>query len=541
MRYKEIARTFSFYLYSLAVVLVAPLLCSAYYDFFVEEMVHPYPSSFAAFSYTLLFTLLLAVIFHLSSRGSIGKLHKKESLFIVILVWLTTTIIGAIPFMTTRTIEGPVNAYFESVSGLTTTGFSIVYPKQYDPITGEEIPYVIDKPGTNESYTFYGTIKRMTNIFTNETMVGFDAIAKPILFWRSFIQWIGGIGIIFIFIAILPTLNLGGKMLFESESHPDIKESSCQQSLIPRVKETAAFLWKTYLGLTVLEILLLYFTNVKITWFEAMLTSFSTISTGGFSPEVNSIGTYKDNPITLWIVILFMILGGTNFAIYFHIIKGKFKQILSAELLLYLVLIVVSCGLVVWKLYPKYSAEYSILDGVFQTVSALTCTGFSTANYNVWPFPCLAVMLVAMYMGGMTGSTSGGIKTSRHVTIYRSFKQRMYMMFKPDLIKNISLGGSPVDPKRIINIFIFFWVLVIASVIGILLLVFDGVDLDSALGLISSGINNVGLAYRMAGPGNTCAFLPVFSKIVTIVWMLLGRLEFFAILILLTPSFWKTK
>ncbi|PCI95865.1 potassium uptake system, Trk family protein [Candidatus Aerophobetes bacterium] len=541
MRYKEIAKLLSFYLYCLSAILLIPLCVSIYYDFIIEKHMHPYPSSFEAFAFTFGFTIILALVFHFTSRGTSKRFHRKEALFLVVLVWIFSTIIGALPFIITKTLENPIDAYFESVSGFTTTGSSVILPKKYDVQTGEEIPYVVRKAQSDEFYVYYGTINQVTNLFTNEDMRGFAAIAKPILFWRSFIQWLGGIGIIFLFITILPTLNIGGKFLYEAESHPEFSEGSYQENLRPRIKQTASYLWKIYVGLTLVETLLLYFTNTKITFFEAVLTSFSTVSTGGFSITESGIGGYNSHPITLWIIILFMICGAINFGMYFHLITGKFKKLLNVELALFFMFIVVTVGLVVWKLSSKHDFAYSFMQGSFQTISALTCTGFSTANYDIWPFPCQAIMLVVMYIGGMTGSTSGGIKTARHITLFRAFKQKMYLLFKPDMIKVLKLGDSPIDPKSLNNVFIFFWVLVIASVLGTLLMIFDGIDLETAIGLTSCTINNVGLTFRMAGPGNTCAFLPVFSKIVAIVWMFLGRLEFFAILILLTPSFWKTR
>ena len=513
MRYKEIAKLLSFYLYCLSAILLIPLCVSIYYDFIIEKHMHPYPSSFEAFAFTFGFTIILALVFHFTSRGTSKRFHRKEALFLVVLVWIFSTIIGALPFIITKTLENPIDAYFESVSGFTTTGSSVILPKKYDVQTGEEIPYVVRKAQSDEFYVYYGTINQVTNLFTNEDMRGFAAIAKPILFWRSFIQWLGGIGIIFLFITILPTLNIGGKFLYEAESHPEFSEGSYQENLRPRIKQTASYLWKIYVGLTLVETLLLYFTNTKITFFEAVLTSFSTVSTGGFSITESGIGGYNSHPITLWIIILFMICGAINFGMYFHLITGKFKKLLNVELALFFMFIVVTVGLVVWKLSSKHDFAYSFMQGSFQTISALTCTGFSTANYDIWPFPCQAIMLVVMYIGGMTGSTSGGIKTARHITLFRAFKQKMYLLFKPDMIKVLKLGDSPIDPKSLNNVFIFFWVLVIASVLGTLLMIFDGIDLETAIGLTSCTINNVGLTFRMAGPGNTCAFLPVFSKL----------------------------
>lgn len=541
MRFKVLSHLLSYFLFIFAIVLSIPLCVSIYFDFIVDKSIHPFPSSFSAFLFTIIITLCLASIFKIIGRHSQKRFFRRESLLMVFFVWIFISVLGAIPFYATQTIESPIDALFESVSGFTTTGSSIILPKKYDPKTGQEIDYVKKIPQTGKSFTYKGTIKDLTNPFTGKTLSGFEAIPRPILFWRSFIQWLGGIGVVFVFIAFFPGLALGGKLLYEAESHPVTDQGSAHEALKPRVKESSSYLWKIYLCMTVFEIILLYFTNPDMKLFDSVCISFSTLSTGGFA--VHSQGmAYYTSPITQWIVIAFMLLGAINFGLYFQIIKGQFRKIFNVELLLFWVLVVLSSGLVIWQLSNALPTLETIRAGCFQTVSSMTCTGFYTKDYDFWPLSCQAIMIMVMFVGGMTGSTSGGIKTSRHIILFRSFKKQLELLYRPNLIKQVKIGKSSVEhnPGATNNVYVFFWIIVIVSSIASTIYIFNGLDIETAIGLTACSINNVGLAFRMAGPGNTCAFLPLFSKILTIILMLIGRLEFFVFFIIFTKSFWKT-
>ncbi len=536
MRYKEISHLLSHFLFIFSGILVIPLLVTLYFDFAIPSSLHPFPSSFFAFFTTFAITLFFAVILKIIGQDATRRFYKRESLLIVIFIWIFVSILGAVPFYATKTIESPLDALFESVSGFSTTGSSIILPKKYDPISGQELSYV--KKNEDRHFLYKGTIKPFTNPYTGKILEGFDAISKPILFWRAFIQWLGGIGIVFVFVALFPGLGLGGKLLYESEAHPDLVSES-EHGLKPKSKVVASCLWKIYVALTLLEICLLYFTNSNVPLFDAICISFSTVSTGGFSIHPDSIGFYTF-PLTQWIIIAFMIAGAVNFTLYYHLVCGRLKKLFSSEFLLFFSLLILCSALIFWKLLPTESLEKSLRNGTFQAVSALTCTGFSTENYDLWPFACQAIMMLAMFLGGMTGSTSGGIKTARHIILFRSFKKKLQQLYRPCLVQDIrvsSLGTS--DPSKT-SVFIFFWLIVSISAIGCTLFIFNGLDLNTAAGLTACSINNVGLTFKMAGPGNTCAFLPAFSKIVAMILMLLGRLEFFTLFIILTPSYWKS-
>lgn len=540
MRFKEISNLLGYFLFIFSCVLVVPLGVAAYFDFFVEDALHSYPDSFYIFLLTLIVSTSLGAICKILGRGSHGNFFRKESILIVVLVWILTSVIGAMPFYFTKTLDSPLDALFESVSGFSTTGASIILQKKYDPLTGQEIPYKVASHDTFDSYTFLGTVAKYIDPFTGNLYEGFEAMPRPVLFWRSFIQWLGGIGVVFVFLALFPNISIGGKFLYQAEAHPALHESSDQEALRPRVAEVASYLWKIYLGLTLIEVLLLHFLSSDVPLFDAVCISLSNISTGGFAIHAENMAFYSE-PITQWIIISFMLIGAMNFALYFYVLTGNIKKLWNLELLLFWIFVIVISFGVTIKLLPIDFLKDPIRAGCFQAISALTCTGFSTANYNLWPLPSLILMILAMYLGGMTGSTSGGIKTSRHIILFKSFKKKLEKIYRPNLIKPVKIGSTITDHSSKNTVFLFFWTIIVASVLSFLLYIIDGLDLLTALGLTGCNINNVGLTFNMPGPGNSCAFLSPFSKILSMILMLLGRLEFFTVFILLTPSFWKVK
>lgn len=536
MYYRSIFYLLSRVFIGFACMLLIPLSVAIYFDFF--EPGHTlFPTTYLSFFYTIVVTLVLALLFSLFGKKEVNVSLRKESILVVVLIWILTSAVGSLPFILSGNIPSPVDAYFETVSGVTTTGASIITPKMYNE-QGNEIQRTITKDISQTiDYHFYGTIEPLFHPDTKEIIAeGFGAIPRPILFWRSFLQWIGGLGIILTFITVFPSLAIGGKFLLEAEGSKNYLEE-----LTPRLKDTASRLWKIYLFLTLAEITLLYTTNTKMPLFDSIAVTFSNISTGGFSIHNASIAAY-DSSITEWIVIFFMIFGGINFSLYFFIVKRKFSKVLQPELFFFLITAIFASALIIFKLVFEYDNTLTTLirHGVFQLVSSLTCTGFFTANYDIWPMGAQLVMLFAMYIGGMSGSTSGGIKCSRHIILFNAVKHKIERLFKPEAVRNLTIGKKEVSPSVLSSTFTFFWVIVVMTAIGVFLLTYDGVDLATSFGLIASAINNVGLSFRAAGPESTCAFLPTFSKIVMIIWMFLGRLEFFAILMLFIPSFWKS-
>ncbi|MDX8431003.1 MAG: TrkH family potassium uptake protein [Candidatus Algichlamydia australiensis] len=546
MRWRDLCKLISNFLLLFSAVLLIPIGVSIYFEFFQVDPLHPPYLATVSFIGTLGISFGLALLLRFIGRKTEGQLYRRESLLLVPIVWIITSVISALPFVFTGTIKEPINALFESVSGLTTTGATIIYPKAFDNVSHEEVP-VTTKSLVGKEYQFNGTITPLRTPDGHEIILeGLDAVSKPILFWRSFMQWIGGLGIIFLFIAIFPALAIGGKFLYEAEITGPFKEA-----LTPRIKETASYLWKIYLGLSLLEILCLRVFNHSMPLFDAITITFSNISTGGFSIHEKSIGFYNHHP-TEWIVMLFMFLGAINFSLIFFALRGKLYRLFDPELLLFLGVIISSAAIISILLFRSDFASASLLTEVstyfdklrtslFQFLSSITSTGFFTANYDLWPWGAQSVMLLSMFIGGMSGSTAGGIKMVRHLISFRTIKHKIESLFRPEAVRALKIRNREIPMKTVTSVFIFFWVVIVLAAIATLLLVLDGIDPRTSFGLIACSINNVGLSFDAAGPMSTCAFMPAFSKIVMILCMLLGRLEFYAFLIILTPRFWKSR
>jgi len=536
MLFREISRFFGRYLTYFTLILCIPFSIAILEEFFL----HPDAgkSNTIAFAGAMGVSLLLASFYFYFGKHATGNFHRRESILIVALVWLLTPAISALPFWFSGALHNPVDAYFEAMSGLTTTGATVFHPKAYDPQTGQEILIHM------QSYQFYGTVAPLTDPQTGILKTGVEAIGKALLFWRSFLQWIGGMGIVVLFITILPALSMGGRFLFEAEVTGPTKEG-----MTPRIKETASLLWRIYLGLTALQIVLLMTTDSSINFFDAMNLSFSTISTGGFSIHNEGIAAYHSLS-TEMIVLIFMIFGSLNFTLYFHCIRGKIYRIYEPEFFAFLFSLLIGSLLMTLFLFhtPKilfaasqgaFSFSEALRYGAFQAVSAQTSTGFAIADYDLWPMASQVLILILMFFGGMSGSTAGGIKMIRHLILFRVIKHKIESIFRPDAVRCLKIGKREITDKTAITVFVFFAILIVFAVFGTFLMVLDGVDSQTAMTLVASMINNNGLSFYAAGPTESCAFLSNFSKIISIVWMALGRLEFFVLLVLLVPAFWK--
>lgn len=542
MNYKGICSILGKYLLSFCLILLIPLAISLYYEY-IHVTQGPHCS--LAFIETLLVSLLLGFLFLFLGKNSQEQIRRKESIFLVVVIWLLTCILAACPFYFSNTLENPVDACFESMSGLTTTGATVMCPKAYNS-EGKEIPIQYTNYHVPEvTYTYFGTITPLRDPQTHHiTTAGIEAASKGILFWRSFIQWLGGVGIVVLFLAVLPTLAVGGKFLFEMEVPGPIKET-----LTPKIKDTASVLWKLYLILTVAQVYLLILTNPEMPLFDAFCITFSTLSTGGFSVRNESIASYH-NPWTEWVTIVFMVLGSINFSIYFQIMRKKWRQIWEPDLLFFLAILILGALFISYTLIGKpcvfldgahgtYSFSEAIRSGTFQAVSAQSSTGFATIDFDFWPFLPQVLLLLLMFAGGMSGSTAGGIKTSRFYILFKIAHHKLESLFRPERVHKLKIGERELDDRTISFVLTFFFIAMGFTALGVLLLVMNGIDPETSLGGIACMMNNVGFGFRAGGPAYSFAFLPDFSKIVSILWMLLGRLEFFAVLLLCLPSFWK--
>ncbi|MFZ0565014.1 MAG: TrkH family potassium uptake protein [Chlamydiales bacterium] len=549
MLYRDICRVLSFYLWILAIPLCLPLFFAVYCEWIAGPEIYPQPPSALAFVLTILIAVSLGGLFWLLGKKGTGHLYRREALLLVILVYLLTPFIGSLPFLLSRTLSNPIDAFFEATSGLTTTGATIMEAKDYDPKTKQNHPIKHSfVTGQKKTYTYYGTISPVVNPETYEVIYsGIEAVSPPLLLWRSFMQWLGGGGIIVLFVAILPMLGVGGKILFQTEV-----TGPSTESIFPRIKDTASQLWKVYVGLSVVEIFFLMITNAKMSLFDAVTVTFSTISTGGFTPKNEGIAAYQSN-YTDGIIMIFMILGSVSFLLYFFCMKGKFSRLNDSELKAFLLIIAFAIILTMWQLigqpisliFPnepegKINIFKAFHYGAFEVISLQTSTGFSIANYNIWPFSVQVLLLVLMYVGGMAGSTAGGIKIVRHQTFFRILINKIDSIYRPDTVHSYRVGTTVIDNPAAITVLCFFMVAALLAIIGTFLFVLDGIDPETSLTSISCMMNNVGIAFRMGGPTESFAFLSNFGKIIGSLWMIAGRLEYFAILIAFVPAFWRT-
>ena len=546
MQYRDISKALAAFLWILLLPLSLPLGIAIYTEWVQQN--RELPSVGPAFLLTMLLTALLGALFWLFGKKASGKLYRREALLLVLLVYLLSPLIGAMPFYLSGTLKNPLDAYFEAVSGFTTTGATIMEPKQIDPVTKIEKP--IKKTffaGKKKEYRYFGTV---TPIFDEKSgqilKSGLDAISPALLFWRSFMQWLGGGGIVILFVAILPALGVGGKVLFQTELTGPTKDS-----MLPRIKETASHLWKIYLFLTLFEALLLTISNPKMHFFNAITISFSTVSTGGFTPLNGGIGAL-DHALSDWIIMLFMLLGSINFSLYFFCMRRKFFKLKDAELRTFLCIVFVACLIATWQLigtpaeligadtldlFPFFEA---LRNGAFQVISTQTSTGFTTANYDLWPFSVQVLLLILMFIGGMAGSTAGGIKVVRYQSFYHIMLGKIESIYRPDTVRRFRAGATLLDNRVAMTILCYFMVVACFTIGGIFILVLDGIDPETSLSTMACMLNNVGIGFRAAGPTSSFAFLTPLGKIVSCFSMIAGRLEFFALLIAFVPGFWKT-
>jgi len=427
-----------------------------------------------------------------------GVVYRREGILIVVGGWLLASLSGALPYVLTGT-AGPIDALFESVSGLTATGASIL---------------------TSIEGTGYG-----------------------VLFWRSFSQWLGGMGIIVLFVALLPELGAGARFIYKLEVPGPTAET-----LHPRVRDTAAAMWRIYALLTLAQVVLLLAAGLNL--FDALTHTFSTLSTGGFSPRNASVAAF-DSPAVELIVILFMVLAGANFSLYYRLGRlGRESQIWrDPELRIYLAVVAGFTGWITWHLvatgtYAERGISRAALDALFQVSSILTTTGFATANYDQWPVLAKGLMVVLMFIGGSAGSTAGGLKIIRMVVGIKAALREVRLIFSPSAVIAVFVGGKAVPEsvvRSVMGIFILYFSL---WGLGTLLLTV-GLGDTAPYGLHTSAtasivtLGNIGPGLEGVGPAGNFAFFSGWQKLVMVMLMLAGRLEVYAIAALFTLAFWR--
>ena len=439
----------------------------------------------------------------LFSRHHKKQIQKREGYLIVTLGWLLISLTGMLPYLLTGSIQEIPSAFFETMSGYTTTGSSI-----------------------------------LTDI---------ESIPAGVLFWRSMTHWIGGMGIIVLAIAILPLLGIGGMQLFTAEA-----PGPSSDKLHPRITDTAKRLWLIYVSFTLAETVLLFFAGMSL--FDALNHAMSTLSTGGFSTKNNSLAHWNHLPWIQYIVIFFMFLAGTNFVLSYFAFTGKIKKVFKDdEFRIYvkfiLVFTLVVAGIIFTRVdftdssfdHPQVwgDIESVIRHSLFQVIAVVTTTGFVTADFTLWT-PFLTIFFFGlMFLGGSAGSTSGGVKVVRHFLMIKSGFLEFKRALHPNAIIHARYNNKMVNEDIINNILGFFILYMLSFIIGSLVFGFLGLDFESAIGVAASSLGNVGPALGDFGPSNNYSELPVLAKWWASFLMLLGRLELFTVLILLTPFFWR--
>ena len=428
------------------------------------------------------------------------RLNSKDGFAIVTFAWLTVALAGSLPFYLTGIIPNFTDAWFEAMSGVTTTGATIIG----NPST---LPHLIN---------------------------GIESMPHGVLFWRSFLQWLGGMGIIVFTIAILPLLGVGGVQLFKAEVPGPVADK-----IKPRVKETAKILWMVYIGFTFLQFLLLGFAGMS--WFDSICHAFTTMPTGGFSTQNASIASYS-NPVIHYIIIFFMFVAGVNFTLHFRAITGNYKSYFKDyEFKVYFSILFFATIFIFLNISFSNSdwSHNSFLISLFQSLALMTGTGYANADYELWPFFSQLLLFFMMFFGAMGGSTSGGMKIARVILLIKYAATETRRMLHSRAIIPIRIGERTIGDDVIRNTLGFFLIYLSFFVLTALVLTALNYDFTSSLSVAASAIGNVGPAFGSFGPTDNYALLHPIGKWMMTFCMLLGRLEIFTIMVLFSRTFWK--
>ncbi len=415
-------------------------------------------------------------------------LYTREGFVSVSLGWIIMSIFGALPFVFTGEIPSFTDALFETVSGFTTTGASI-----------------------------------LTDV---------EALSHTSIFWRSFTHWIGGMGVFVFIMALLPMMGGTTMNLMKAESPgPSVDK------LVPRVKDTAVILYKIYIFMTILTFIILLVCGVSP--FDSITLTFGTVGTGGFGVKNDSLAGYA--PVVQIVISVFMILSGVNYMAYFCILRKQFKEAVTIEeVRIYFLIILASVGIISYNIYPIYdNLEESVRHSLFQVGSIITTTGYATADFNQWPQLSKTILVVLMFIGACAGSTGGGIKVSRITLLFKTIGKELSMLIHPKMVKKIKVDGHSVSHEVIRSTNVFMATYFIILCLSVLLISIDNYDFTTSFTAVVATLNNIGPGLELVGPTGNFSLFSDFSKMVLIIDMLIGRLEIFPILILFHPSCWK--
>ncbi|NLB92005.1 MAG: TrkH family potassium uptake protein [Bacteroidales bacterium] len=445
---------------------------------------------FAAFLISSGINIVIGLALVYFSRDARHDIGRREGYVIVTSVWVVFSIFGSLPYVISGAIPNFTNAFFETISGFSTTGSTII--------------------------------------------ADIESMPHGVLFWRSMTQWLGGMGIIVLSLAILPVFGIGGMQLFMAEV-----PGPTPDRISPRIRQTAKALWGIYLMFTLSEIILLWIAGMGL--FDAVCHSFATMSTGGFSTKQASVA-YWSSPAIQYIVVLFMFLAGTNFALAYMAINGKFKTAIKDEEFKYYGLFILVFTLVIFiglQITGGSGIEQTFRDSLFQVVTVITTTGFITSDYLTWA-PMLTIVLFGLFFfGASAGSTSGSIKIMRIVLLMKNSYHELRRIVHPNAVIPVKFNNQIVEPKIITNVLAFFVLYIVIFGISTTIFSFMEPDLNSAMGAVATSLGNIGPGLGNVGPVENFLHITPGGKWFLSFLMLLGRLELFTVLVLFTPSFWK--
>ncbi len=437
-------------------------------------------------AFALISGFLLTKIF----KPGLKTIYAKEGFVITALSWLALSAVGALPFFISGEIPSYVDAFFETVSGFTTTGASI-----------------------------------LTDV---------ESMSKGLLMWRSFTHWVGGMGVLVFVMAIIPSISDRSIHLLRAEVPGPVVGK-----IVPKIRQTTRILYIIYIVLTLAEVVFLLFGGMSL--FEALIHAFGTAGTGGFSSRALSIGAYS--PYIQWVVGIFMLAFGVNFNLYYLILLKKIKSVLkSSELWVYIAIVAVSVLLICINIAPLYETlSETLRNAFFQVSSIITTTGYATADFNLWPNFSKLILLLLMFIGGCAGSTAGGIKVARVVMLYKIIKTELLRMLHPRSVKVSRFEGKSLDSNTLSSVNSYLAVYTMLFCVFVLIIGFNGFDIETTVSAVSACFNNIGPAFGIAGPVGSYADFSVFSKIVLSMAMLFGRLEIYPIILTFSASTWAKK
>lgn len=480
MNYRMISSTVGKILMIEALFMALPLFISFYYDEGISVA-----CVYAAVIVMLICTGAVLAFFKPKHR----RIFAKEGFVIVALSWILVSLFGALPFYGSRAIPSFIDAFFETVSGLTTTGASIL----------------------------------------NDI----ESLPKSLLFWRSFTHWIGGMGVIVFILAILPQKDTRSMHIMRAEvPGPTVGK------LLSKTTATARILYLLYTAITLIEAFVLYLGNVPL--FDSITLAFSTAGTGGFAIKNASIAAYNSLYIEL-VLALFMVIFGINFNLFYLILVRQVKRVLkSEELWVYLSIIAISTVTIALNIYPSAKTFASALrQAGFTVTSVMSTTGFITADFDIWPTFSKCIIVALMFVGGMAGSTGGGFKLGRAIILFKSGFREIRRAIHPGTVKCIKLDGAVIDKETVSTVNSYFTLYMVIIAVSTILVSFNNLDFTSTVTSVITCVNNVGPGLNVIGPTNNFSALSDFTKIILTADMLIGRLEIFPMIILFSPAAWK--